>query len=167
MSAPVFTTPIADELKFYDFYQGGAMAIVTGYENDPDVEPVYFLYYPESTITPKINEVIALITGPAGRWIKITKQTYYKTTEYYGITDINGNYSVTYPQPFISVPFVLINYIGELPNQKITLITSDINGFTVNLKQRNTVSLLGIEVLLALQVNVANASLRVLVLEKL
>lgn len=81
---------------------------------------------------------------------------------YAGATDANGLYTVTYSTAFPAVPNVQPQP-PTAPNQVWVVVSSTVNGFSLRLTQRASVTLLSIEVLLAATTNVAAAPAQVLV----
>lgn len=81
---------------------------------------------------------------------------------YAGTTDANGLYTVTYPTSFPAVPNVQPQP-PTAPNQVWVVVSSTVNGFSLRLTQRASVTLLSIEVLLAATTNVVAAPAQVLV----
>lgn len=84
---------------------------------------------------------------------------------YLGTTNASGQIVVTHTPAFSAIP----NIQPPPPpsaNQVWTLIANTVNGFTVQLSQRNVVTLLGIEVLLGATVPVASFATQILVVER-
>lgn len=81
---------------------------------------------------------------------------------YAGTTNASGQVIVTYPTAFPAVP-VVQPPAPALANQVWTTVSSTATGFTLQLNQRNPVSLLGVEVLLGATVPVTGANALVLV----
>lgn len=81
---------------------------------------------------------------------------------YTGTTNASGQIVVTYPTAFPAVPNVQPPP-PSAANQVWTLVSSTASGFTIQLNQRNVVTLLSIEVLLGATVPVVGASAQVLV----
>lgn len=86
-----------------------------------------------------------------------------RTEAYLGTTDGSGNYTVTYGTAFSSVPDVQPQMQAGAFNQFIRITSSTTTGFTVQVAQRNSVNLLGIDVLLSTTAVVSGASVGVLV----
>lgn len=82
---------------------------------------------------------------------------------YLGTTDGSGNYTVTYGTAFSTVPDVQPQMQSGAFNQFIRITSSTTTGFTAQVAQRNSVNLLGIDVLLATTAVVSGASVGVLV----
>jgi len=81
---------------------------------------------------------------------------------YAGTTNAQGQISVTYPTAFAAVPLVQPP-APAAANQVWTTVSSTTTGFTLQLNQRNTVTLLSIEVLLGATVPVVGTAATVLV----
>lgn len=84
---------------------------------------------------------------------------------YAGTTNASGQIVVTYASSFASVPVVQPPAPG-LASQVWTTISSTTTGFTLQLNQRNVVTLLGLEVLLGATVPVSGAAATVLVVSQ-
>lgn len=87
---------------------------------------------------------------------------------YTGTTNASGNYVVTFSTPYSVAPNIQVNIAnqGSSTNQFVKVVSASTTGFTVNVFQRNSVTLLSVEVLLAATVNVSGATVDVLVTEK-
>lgn len=81
---------------------------------------------------------------------------------YAGTTNTQGQITVTYPTAFAAVPLVQPP-APPAANQVWTTVSSTVTGFTLQLNQRNTVTLLSIEVLLGATVPVVGSAATVLV----
>ena len=81
---------------------------------------------------------------------------------YSGTTDANGRITVTYGTAYPAVP-VVQPPAPAAANQVWTTVASTTTGFTLQLNQRNTVTLLSVEVLLGATVPVAGTTAQVLV----
>lgn len=84
---------------------------------------------------------------------------------YTGTTNASGQIIVTYPTAFSAVPNVQPPP-PALASQVWTMVASTTTGFTLQLNQRNTVTLLNIEVLLGATVPVANSAAQIVVIER-
>lgn len=82
---------------------------------------------------------------------------------YTGVTNASGNFSVTYPTPFPVIPDVQPQLTAGTPSQVVRIVANTINGFTVNVTNRASVTLLAVEVLLAATTPVVGAAVSVLV----
>lgn len=85
---------------------------------------------------------------------------------YVGTTNSSGEYTVTFGTSYAQVPNIQAQFIGGTANQMILISSVSTTGFTVKVVQRNAVTILGIEVLLAATTNVNNANVNVLITEK-
>lgn len=81
---------------------------------------------------------------------------------YAGTTNASGQIVVTYPTAFPTVP-VVQPPAPALASQVWTTVSSTTTGFTLQLNQRNTVTLLSIEVLLGATVPVSGTTATILV----
>lgn len=84
---------------------------------------------------------------------------------YTGTTSATGQIVVVYPAAFSQVPNVQPPP-PALPSQVWTLVSSTPTGFTLQLNQRNTVTLLSVEVLLGATVPVVGSAAQVVVIER-
>ena len=84
---------------------------------------------------------------------------------YAGTTSATGQIVVVYTTPFTSIPSVQPPP-PSAANQVWTLVASTVNGFTLQLNQRNTVTLLSVEVLLGATVPVVGVTAQVLVVSQ-
>lgn len=85
---------------------------------------------------------------------------------YSGTTNSSGEYTVTFSTVYSQTPNIQAQFIGGTANQMILITSVSTTGFTVKVVQRNAVTILGIEVLLAATTNVNNANVNVLITEK-
>lgn len=89
--------------------------------------------------------------------------TVRRVETYLGSTDSSGNYSVVYSTPFSSVPDVQPQLQAGTASQVVRITSSTVSGFTVNVTNRASVNVVGVEVLLAATTPVNGASVSVLV----
>lgn len=82
-----------------------------------------------------------------------------------GTTNASGIYTVTFGSSYSVAPNIQANIVNGTNNQVITM-TASTTGFTCTVSQRNAVTLLGIEVLLATAAPVNNSTVDVLITEK-
>lgn len=92
-----------------------------------------------------------------------TPSTAKRIETYTGTTDGSGNYTVTYGTAFSTVPDVQPQLQAGTTSQVVRITSSTTTGFTVNVTNRASVTLLSIEVLLAATTPVSGASVGVLV----
>lgn len=85
---------------------------------------------------------------------------------YLGTTDGSGNYTVTYGTAFSSTPDVQPQLQSGTTSQLVRITSTSTTGFTVQVTNRASVTLLGIEVLLAATTAVSGASVGVLVTQR-
>lgn len=85
-----------------------------------------------------------------------------------GTTDASGNYTFTFPSAFSVAPNVQASIAnqGTNTNQFVKVVSTTTTSVTINVFQRNAVTLLGIEVLLAATANVSGATVDLLITEK-
>ena len=82
-----------------------------------------------------------------------------------GVTNASGVYSANFGVTFAAAPNVQAQIVGGTSNQVVT-ITVTATGFSATLVQRNAVTLLGLEVLLAGTTPVNGGRIDVLITEK-
>lgn len=107
---------------------------------------------PAGTVTQYVRGDGSLATLPVAKRIEV----------YSGTTNASGQITVTYPSSFPAVP-VVQPPAPAAANQVWTTVSSTATGFTLQLNQRNTVTLLGIEVLLGATVPVTGTASTILV----
>lgn len=179
----------------YDTIPGdGAGAILVGSTSPLDINPTFWRYDANSSaIDNYANGVIqpTLQTGN-GRWIRFNPNqvqadwaqsnvnsldyikgkpatakrqiTYLGTTS--GTAPNDGIFSVTYSPSFSATPDVQPQLVAGTPSQVVRIISSTTTGFSVQVTNRASTTLLGLELLLAATTNVNNASVSVLVTER-
>lgn len=116
------------------------------------------------------SQTTQTITGANGISIASSANTFTisktKRQEVYSVTTNSlGVSSVTFAVAYSVAPNIQANIVGGTSNQIITMTVST-TGFTVTVVQRNAVTLLATEVLLASTVNVNEANVDVLITEK-
>jgi hypothetical protein len=86
---------------------------------------------------------------------------------YSGTSNASGVYTVTFAQAYSVAPNIQANIVNQsATNQFIRITSISTTGFTVNVFQRNSINLLGTDVLLFSTANVSGASVDVLITEK-
>jgi len=110
---------------------------------------------------------LAVPTGTTAQYVRgdgslATLPLARRIETYSGTTDANGRITVTYGTAYPAVP-VVQPPAPAAANQVWTTVSSTTTGFTLQLNQRNTVTLLSIEVLLGATVPVAGTAAQVLV----
>lgn len=93
----------------------------------------------------------------------LNKPTLKKVETFLGTTDGSGNYTVTYGVAYAVIPDVQPQLQAGTPSQVVRITASSTTGFTVQVTNRASVNLLGIDVLLATTTPVSGASVGVLV----
>ena len=94
---------------------------------------------------------------------KPTIPTVRKVETFNGVTNASGNYTVTYATPYATVPDVQPQLTAGTPCQVVRITASTTTGFTVQVTNRGSVTLLAIEILLAATTLVSAAAVSVLV----
>lgn len=116
--------------------------------------------YADLTNKPDTVSTAALNTALAA---KADAASVKRIDTYIGKTDANGLYTVTYATPFTAIPSIQPEP-PAMANQVWVKVNSTTTGFSIRLLQRNTTTILGLEVLLGATVNVANTDARVVVI---
>lgn len=96
-------------------------------------------------------------TGPQGPSLRIER--------YSGTTDASGNWTVVYPTPFTTVPQVQLQLSNPTTEYNSRLITTSTTGFTCNVYQRTSLTVLSINLLSFATTVVPSANIRALVIE--
>lgn len=94
------------------------------------------------------------------------KASVRRTETYLGTTDGSGNYTVTYSQAFSTTPDIQPQLQAGTSSQVVRITSSTTTGFTVQVTERSSVNLLGVEVLLAATTPVSGSSVGVLVISR-
>jgi hypothetical protein len=127
------------------------------------------------TITNSAPDQTVSITGAGGNTVTgtypnftITGTTAKRQVTFTGTTDASGNVTVTFSPAFTVAPNMQasISNQGTNTSQVVKVVSSSTTGATLNVYQRNAVTLLGIEILLAATVPVSGAVVDVLATEK-
>ncbi len=114
-----------------------------------------------------LNGKFATPTGTTAQYVRgdgtlATLPVARRIETYSGTTDANGRITVTYGTAYPAVP-VVQPPAPAAANQVWTTVASTITGFTLQLNQRNTVTLLSVEVLLGATVPVTGTAAQILV----
>lgn len=111
-----------------------------------------------------IGKPVLASVAISGSYSDLTdKPTLRRSETYSGVTNASGNYSVTYSTPFSVIPDVQPQLTSGTPSQVVRIVSNTVSGFTVNVTNRASVTLLAVEVLLAATTPVAGAPVSVLV----
>lgn len=112
----------------------------------------------------RINKIrmVTSVNGQSGE-IDLDMPIVRRSEIYTGTTNANGNFTVTYTSPFSSVPDVQPQLQSGTSSQVVRITNSTVSGFTVNVTNRASVTLLAVEVLLAATTPVVGAPVSVLV----
>ena len=144
----------------------GKPALFSGAYSDLTGKPVLFSgSYLDLTNKPTIPaaQVNSDWNAVSGLGVILNKPTLHKTETFSGVTNASGNYTVTYATPYPSVPDVQPQLTAGTPSQVVRITSSTTAGFTVQVTNRASVTLLAIEVLLAATTPVVSAPVSVLV----
>lgn len=114
------------------------------------------------------DQTLSLTSGQgvtvSGAYPSFTVSTAKRPAEtYLGNTDASGNYTVTYSTAYSSIPDVQPQLQAGTASQVVRITSSTTGAFTVNVTNRASVNIAGIEVLLAATTPVSGASVSVLV----
>lgn len=114
-----------------------------------------------------LNGKFATPTGTTAQYVRgdgslATLPVARRIETYSGTTDANGRITVTYGTAYPAVP-VVQPPAPAAANQVWTTVASTTTGFTLQLNQRNTVTLLSVEVLLGATVPVTGTAAQILV----
>lgn len=117
------------------------------------------------------SQTTQTLTGSNGITITSAANTFTisktkRQETYSGTTNSGGTYTVSFGTSYSVAPNIQANIIGGTANQVIVITSISTTGFTINVYQRNAVTLLSTEVLLASTVNVNGANIDVLITEK-
>jgi hypothetical protein len=96
----------------------------------------------------------------------LNKPALKRVETYLGSTDGSGNYTVTYSPAFSTTPDVQPQLQAGTASQIVRITASSTTGFTVNVTNRSSVTLLGFDLLLASTTVVSGSSVGVLVTER-
>lgn len=108
----------------------------------------------------KTNDYNDLLNKPSNATLR-------RIETYLGTTNASGNYTVVYATPFTQVPDIQPQIQNGNYNQFIKITSSTTTGFTVSVGLRSSVTIGGIEVLLAATTVVNGASIGVLVTQRI
>ena len=85
---------------------------------------------------------------------------------YSGVTNASGDYTIAYGKTYAVTPMIIpVQTPTTSSARTVRIISSTTTGFTVRVEQRNSVNLLGFDVLLSSTVVVNAANVSVIVLE--
>lgn len=96
-------------------------------------------------------------TGPQGPSLRIER--------YSGTTDVSGNWTVVYPTAFTTIPQVQLQLSNPTTEYNSRLITTSTTGFTCNVYQRTSLTVLSLSLLSFATTVVPSANIRALVIE--
>lgn len=83
-----------------------------------------------------------------------------------GVTDTSGNYSVVYSTAYPATPHISPVLVSATPTQVVRITSSTATGFTVNVTNRASVTLLSIDILLSATTPMVGAPVSVAVLSR-
>lgn len=102
----------------------------------------------------------------SGSYVDLTSKPKIPST-YSGTTNSSGVYTVTFSEAYSVAPNIQANIVNQSnTNQFIRVTSISTTGFTINVFQRNSINLLGTDVLLFSTANVNGASVDVVITEK-
>jgi len=116
--------------------------------------------------TSQITESSNLYYTDARVQAYLASANYRKVETLQGTTNTSGVYQVTFANTYTTPPHVNPFIVNATPAMVVTVSNITNTGCTVSVQQRNSVTLLGIEVLLAATVPVPSVAVSVLVVSK-
>lgn len=150
------------DLISYNAATEGTRYGVYGNNSAGDVPVKFYTYYPNIT-DPADGDYLIEATGMGtGRYMLYDTMGSRELFTYVGKTDVNGNYSVTYPSPLLMAPHVHPQLITSDHLKIVTLVSSDEIGCVVNVKRIVTQVVESVEWLTADTVNVEDELVTVL-----
>lgn len=155
------------DLVYYDSFSDGFVIFITNTQN---LAPIPYRWSISSTAPADGVHVIrptSISVGQPGRWIVQVTGTISRIEVVDGITDPSGNITVTWATPFTTIPHLSPVIQGGTANQFLAVSSNTLSGFTLNVKQRNSINLLGFDVLLSATVNISGVAVKILATEKL
>lgn len=108
-----------------------------------------------------ITDAYPLASNPNGYLTSTSLAGLRKTETFLGVTDANGNYTITFANTYATPPDIQPQVIGGTFNQMVRVVSVTTTGCVVQAAQRNLVTLLAVEVLLGATVNLVGASVSV------
>lgn len=174
---PVFSVPtpaeIPDNAFYNDPYQDARFLWLAGINSPNDGLGGLFIWRQLSNLTPDgINVFLGHPDRPNGRFIRASylAPAGRRIETYQGETNASGQYTVTFPVPFVGIPVITVQPTAVGTHETtVTLATASgmTTGFTVTVANRQPVTLLGLG-LVVLSMNtapVANLPVSVVVTE--
>ncbi len=102
----------------------------------------------------------------SGSYTELTNKPKVPVT-YSGVTNASGLYTVVFPQAYSVAPSINPSIVNQLlTNQFIRVVSVTTTGFTIHVFSRNSINLLGSDVLLSSVLNVTGAQVDVTITEK-
>lgn len=144
----------------------GTPALFSGAYNDLTGKPTLFSgNYNDLTNKPTIPpaQVQSDWNATTGLGTILNKPTIRRVETFSGVTNASGNLTFTYSTPYSSVPDVQPQLTAGTPSQVVRITSSTTTGFTVQVTNRASVTLLAVEVLLAATTPVVGAAVNILV----
>lgn len=131
-----------------------------------DVPVKYYTYYENMTEPADGEYLIEAVGMGGGRYLFYDTMGARDFFPYVGKTDVNGNYSITYANPFLVAPHVHPQLITSDHLKIVTLVSSDEIGCVVNVKKVVTQVVDQVEWLTAGTTNVENELVTVLAISR-
>lgn len=91
----------------------------------------------------------------------LTAQSYRKVETFLGTTDVSGNVTITFANSYATAPDVQPQIVGGSFNQFVRVVSVSATQAVVQVAQRNSINLLGADVLLSTTVAVSGVSVTV------
>jgi hypothetical protein len=163
---PVLNFDTKADLAAYDAAVDSIRYCVYGNNAIGDVPVKYYTYY-ENMSEPADGEYIIEATGMSGgRYLLYDTMGGRDFFTYVGRTDINGDYSITYVNPFFVTPHVQPKLITSDHLKIVTLVSSDESSCVINVKKIVTQVVEQVEWLTADTTNVQDELVTVVVISR-
>lgn len=97
----------------------------------------YFAWVNDQPVNPKMYWSNGVSWAPVMR----------RSERYSGVSDVSGNWTVVYPSPFIATPDAQPVLLNPTVDMNFRLTAQSATGFTVNVFQRSSLTVLGLNLL--------------------
>lgn len=109
-----------------------------------------------------VDHLVKSVNGQQGDVTIVIK----RVETFMGITDLNGDYSVTYDTAYLTTPDIQPQMQSGTPSRSIRIKSSTNTGFTVNVTEQTATTIMDREVISSSATPVSGASVSVLVTER-
>ncbi len=89
-----------------------------------------------------------------------------RTETYTGATDSNGDYSVTFPRPYVGNPHIDVALPGADAQTGYRVVSLSPTGFTIRVERRSSLTVLSLQVLSFAVTAVAGQAISVMVAQR-